>query len=118
MAGVNNIAELRQQSPEELRALAITVYQRYVARSVLDELDDIPKNEQDHNFRNTCLIMRDLLHFSVLKNVGVKEDNVGILEAMLPYLLFRFVGGGSSNYTIEVLELMQGLWLEWPPEFA
>ncbi|KAI0085961.1 hypothetical protein BDY19DRAFT_996389 [Irpex rosettiformis] len=36
------------------------------------------------------------------------------MEQMLPRLLFRFHGSGSHNYAHEVLELMQGLWKEWP----
>ena len=37
------------------------------------------------------------------------------MEAMLPTLLYRFVGGGNQKYAIEVLELLQGLHKEWPP---
>jgi hypothetical protein len=38
------------------------------------------------------------------------------MQDLLPTLLFRFAGGGNSKYTIEVLELLQGLNREWTPE--
>jgi hypothetical protein len=38
------------------------------------------------------------------------------MEDMLPHLLFRFAGGRNNKYTIEVLELLQGLQREWPLE--
>jgi hypothetical protein len=34
----------------------------------------------------------------------------------LPRLLFRFIGGGNSNYAKEILELLQGLEKEWPED--
>ncbi|KAH7917006.1 hypothetical protein BV22DRAFT_977203, partial [Leucogyrophana mollusca] len=40
--------------------------------------------------------------------------DVGRMEDLLPTLLLRFAGGGNSKYTIEVLELLQGLRREWP----
>lgn len=38
------------------------------------------------------------------------------MEDMLPHLLFHFIGGRNSNYTHEILELLQSLHREWPPE--
>jgi hypothetical protein len=32
--------------------------------------------------------------------------------------LFRFIGGGNGKYTLEILEVMQGLYREWPKEVA
>ncbi|KAJ7863951.1 hypothetical protein B0H14DRAFT_2574605 [Mycena olivaceomarginata] len=36
------------------------------------------------------------------------------IEDLLPTILFRFAGGGNPKYTIEILELFQGLKREWP----
>lgn len=47
---------------------------------------------------------------------AVKYGDVGLMEACLPQLLLRFIGGKNSNYAIEVLELLQCLEREWPPE--
>ncbi|KAJ6449356.1 hypothetical protein C8R45DRAFT_1065481 [Mycena sanguinolenta] len=37
---------------------------------------------------------------------------------MIPLMLYRFVGGKNSNYSGEMLELLQGLNREWPPELS
>ncbi|KLO19327.1 hypothetical protein SCHPADRAFT_813256, partial [Schizopora paradoxa] len=47
---------------------------------------------------------------------AVKTGDVGIMEAMLPHLLFRFVGGGHKKYSGEIIELLQMLNRELPPE--
>lgn len=58
---------------------------------------------------------RDALHYIVLDN-AIKSGDVGLMETFLPYLLYRFVGGGNPKYANEVLELLQGLHQEWPDE--
>lgn len=40
---------------------------------------------------------------------AIKHGDVGHMEDLLPTLLFRFSGGGNPKYTIEILELLQGL---------
>jgi hypothetical protein len=40
----------------------------------------------------------------------MKDGDVGLMEKLLPTLLFRFIGGGNGKYAVEVLELMQGLY--------
>jgi hypothetical protein len=52
----------------------------------------------------------------VLLDRAVSFGDIGLLEDLLPRLLFRFIGGGSSNYLIEILELLQGLHREWPTD--
>lgn len=113
LTGASSLADLRTYTPLNIINLAKKIYQDYASREALDD-PDVP----NHDYWNACSIMRDLLYFSVLKNIGIKCGDVGIMESMLPYLLFRFVGSGSSNYTTEILELMQGLWKEWPAELA
>jgi len=58
---------------------------------------------------------RGLLQFLVL-NRAVKTGDVGVIEAMIPRLLFRYIGSHSKNYTKEMFELIQGLHHEWPEE--
>lgn len=58
---------------------------------------------------------RDLLDY-VLLDQAISSGNVGLLKDLLPNLLFRYIGGGSSNYSIEILELLQGLHREWPTD--
>jgi hypothetical protein len=52
----------------------------------------------------------------VLLDRAVSFGDIGLLEDLLPRLLFRFIGRGSSNYSIEILELLQGLHREWPTD--
>jgi hypothetical protein len=58
---------------------------------------------------------RDLLDYVSLDQ-ALSSGDVGHLEDMLPRLLFRFVGGGSKNYSLEILELLQSLHREWPQD--
>ncbi|KAH7890483.1 hypothetical protein F5I97DRAFT_1774879, partial [Phlebopus sp. FC_14] len=60
---------------------------------------------------------RDALHYVDLDD-AIKSGNVGVIEETLPHLLFHFVGGNNSKYAIEVLELLQCLYHEWPLELA
>ena len=57
----------------------------------------------------------DILQYIVLDQ-AIKHGDVGLMEDMLPQLLFWFMGGRNSNYATEVLELLQGLHREWPAE--
>ena len=57
----------------------------------------------------------DLLDYMLLDR-AVSSGDIGLLEDLLPRLLFRYIGGGSSNYSIEILELLQGLHREWPTD--
>lgn len=60
------------------------------------------------------MFMRDMLQYVVLDQ-AIKYGDIGLMEAMLPHLLVRFVGGRNSHYATECLELLQGLHREWPP---
>ncbi len=50
----------------------------------------------------------------VLLDQAISSGDIGLLEDLLPRLLFQYISGGSSNYSIEILELLQGLHCEWP----
>jgi hypothetical protein len=58
---------------------------------------------------------RDILQYIVLDH-AIKYGDVGVMEDLLPHLLFRFIGGKNSNYATEVLELLQALNHEWTAE--
>jgi hypothetical protein len=49
---------------------------------------------------------------------AIKHGDVGHMEDLLPTLLFQFSGGGNPEYTIEILELLQGLRREWPEDVS
>jgi hypothetical protein len=115
VSGANNLAELRDRTPEELKALAETIVQHHASSEALDHMDSKPEHLHDAAKRQTIMWNRDVLQYIVFDQ-AIKRGDVGIMEDMLPVLLFRFVGGGNSNYSIEILELLQGLHREWPSE--
>lgn len=61
------------------------------------------------------MFLRDVIPFILLR-AAVRTGDVGIMEDMIPLMLYRFIGGRNSNYAGEMLELLQGLHREWPPE--
>ena len=63
----------------------------------------------------STMFICDVLLYIVLDR-AIKYGDVGLVEGILPHTLLRFAGGQNSNYTIECLELLQGLHKEWPPE--
>ena len=78
-------------------------------------MDLQPEDECDELFWQVILWNRDALRYVDLSE-AIRNGDVGIMEQMLPYLLFRFAGGKNSRYTIEILELLQCLHWEWPPD--
>ncbi|KAK0479278.1 hypothetical protein IW261DRAFT_1626799, partial [Armillaria novae-zelandiae] len=110
---VDSLHELRAKSPEELKHLAEKIVRFHGSSDALNTFDE--HGQKDECKRQTIMWNRDVLQYITLDD-AIKHGDVGIMEAMLPQLLFRFVGGGNSNYTVEVLELLQGLNREWPVE--
>ncbi|KAI0070440.1 hypothetical protein K474DRAFT_1687450 [Panus rudis PR-1116 ss-1] len=97
VAGVDKLEELLSKTPEELVSYAETIVRNHACS------------------RYTTMLVRDLLRYFVLRD-GLRRGDVGIMEASLPYMLLRFVGGKNSHYSIEMLETLQGLHHEWPTE--
>lgn len=112
---VDQLSDLQTKSPEELYALAMQIVQSLAASSSIEDIDLLPEDQQDEELQNTILWNRDVLHYLDLDQ-GIWCGDVGVMEQSLPHLAFRFVGGGNSKYTIEVLELLQELLHKWPPE--
>lgn len=110
-----SITDLRRNSPEELVALANQIVEEHASSTALEHMDAKPENERDEVVRQTIMWNRDILQYIVLDQ-AVRLGDVGLMEDSLPHLLFRFIGGKNSNYSIEVLELLQSLHREWPPE--
>lgn len=114
-SGAKTLSELRACTPEELRDLASRIVQNLGSSRAMQEMDQLPPEKQDRQRRQLTQWNRDILQYIVL-NWAIRHGDVGIMEDMLPHLLYRFVGGKNSNYTVEVLELMQGLKHDWPDE--
>lgn len=66
--------------------------------------------------QNQILFVRDLLDYINLDD-AMRTGDVGRMRDLIPRLLFRFHGGNNWKYTIEVLESLQGLEREFPPDF-
>jgi hypothetical protein len=114
-SGCSSLRELRNESAERLVSLSHEIRLSYASNNALVRHDRLETSKQDEIFRQGIHFNRDLLHFVVLQR-GIRNGDVGVVEAMIPRLLFRFIGTGSNNYTKEMLELLQGLHHEWPEE--
>jgi len=108
------LEELRSWPPAKLLEYAHKLVDEHASSDAVNRMDTLPVDRQDEVQRQTILWNRDALHYITLDH-AIKSGDVGLMEDMLPTLLFRFTGGGNSKYATEVLELLQGLHREWPP---
>ena len=115
VGGTQILAEFRDKRPEELLTIAAQIVDEHGSSAALEHMEAKPEPEQDEVKYQTIMWNRDILLYIVLDK-AVKYGDVGLMEACLPQLLLRFIGGKNSNYAIEVLELLQCLEREWPPE--
>ncbi|KAL1746003.1 hypothetical protein HDZ31DRAFT_35118 [Schizophyllum fasciatum] len=112
IAEVDDLAELRTRKGEELVALATRIHDECASGASLNAMDEM-EEESDERLRQVFMWNRDIIHYIVL-NEAIKRGDVGTMEDILPFLLIRFIGGNNNKYCIEILELMQGLYREWP----
>ncbi|KAJ7923687.1 hypothetical protein B0H13DRAFT_1864673 [Mycena leptocephala] len=101
VGNVESLAELKALSPTQLRVMARKILREHASREALVKLDQLPDDEQDHTKRQWTICETQL--------------KLVILAECRTCFQF-FFSCGNSNYTIEVLELLQGLNQEWPPE--
>lgn len=112
---VDSLSNLRSKTPTELQTLARKIVETLASSTTIEDIDMLPDEDQDQELRNAVLWNRDVLRYIDLDE-AIRGGDVGIMEQTLPYLAFRFAEGGNFKYTIEVLELLQGLHHDWPPE--
>ncbi|KAJ7080894.1 hypothetical protein B0H15DRAFT_786779 [Mycena belliarum] len=112
---VESLADLKSRTPTELRAMAQQIVREHASREELSRLDHLPEQEKDQTKRQWTMWNADVLPYLQLRD-AIKVGDIGRMQDLLPALLFRFSGGGNSKYTIEVLELLQGLKREWTDE--
>jgi hypothetical protein len=79
------------------------------------EVEATSGRARDELLHQSIQMAHDLLEYVSLDQALTSGD-IGHLQDMLPHLLFHFAGGGSKNYTTEILELLQGLEHEWPDD--
>ncbi|KAK7018290.1 hypothetical protein R3P38DRAFT_2715514 [Favolaschia claudopus] len=111
---VKTLADLKSKSPSELRHLAGEIIRKYASREALNNMEEMDSHDRDSVFQQWTMFNMDVLPYLQLRK-AIKAGDIGRIEDLLPTLLFRFAGSGSSKYTIEILELLQGLHREWPP---
>ncbi|KAI0634114.1 hypothetical protein C8Q77DRAFT_1056061 [Trametes polyzona] len=115
VAGVKTLAELRNRTPEDLYLFAEKLVRDYASNDAIEDLDMLMDGQEDQVFRQAVMWNRDVLYYLLLHQ-SMKAGDVGMMEHLLPHMLYRFAGGGNHKYAVEVLELLQGIHREWPPE--
>lgn len=115
VGGVESLTDLRSKTPHELRALSEKLVAEHASRKALVQMEILPALQQDHVQKQWTMWNMDVLPYLELRD-AIQAGDVGRMEDLLPILLLRFSGGGNSKYTIEVLELLQGLHREWPED--
>ena len=105
--------DLWQESP--LVELADQIVKQCTSSMALKHIDAKPENQQDEAKHKTIMCNWDILQYIILDE-AVKHGDIGLMEDSLLHLLFQFIGGKNSNYTTEILELLQLLHHKWPME--
>ncbi|KAJ7745180.1 hypothetical protein DFH07DRAFT_749051 [Mycena maculata] len=113
VSGAKSLEELREKSPEYLRAIAEKIVSGHASSAALVRLRSKPR--RDELKEQSVMFLRDVLPY-IMFRAAIKHGDVGLIEDLIPQLLFRFIGGKNSKYSIEMLELLQGLHRDWPPE--
>ena len=75
------------------------------------------KEMVDECRQHSVTFLADILVYCHLQE-AITIGDVGRMEGLLKPILLRFAGGDNPKYTIEVLEVLQGLKREWTPEVA
>jgi hypothetical protein len=112
---VKSLKDLNKLPPQRLRGLAIEIVEKFASVNALDLLSNKPVAQQDNVLAQAVMWNKDILDYLAL-NDAISTGNIGMIEDLLPRLLFRFAGGTNIKYALEVLELMQGLYKEWPDD--
>ncbi|KAI9434229.1 hypothetical protein H4582DRAFT_2112639 [Lactarius indigo] len=88
VSGADKLEDLTSKTPEELVVLAKC---------------------------HSMMFLADILVYCDLHE-AITIGDVGQMEDLLKPILLQFAGGENPKYTIEVLEVLQGLKCEWTPE--
>ncbi|KAK7007604.1 hypothetical protein R3P38DRAFT_2644943 [Favolaschia claudopus] len=110
-----DLQDLRQKTPAELVKLADEILGSHASSAALVQMRVKPQNDEVKT--QSIMFLRDTLPYILLRS-AVKHGDVGLMEDMIPLMLFRFIGGKNNNYSGEMFELLQGFHREWPPEIC
>ena len=112
---VKNLKALNKLTPERLEEMATQIVQEFASVRALHSMSARPGDAQDDMLSQAILWNKDILDYLAL-NDAISLGDIAMIQDLLPRLLFRFVGGTNSKYALEVLELIQGLYREWPED--
>jgi hypothetical protein len=115
VSGVESLADLRAKHPDELLDLAKRIVCEHASNEALLDFDQKLPAQRNEYQRSIIMYNRDALDWLILSE-AIKTGDVGLMERYLPRMLFRFIGGGNTNYVVEILELLQGFHREWPDD--
>jgi hypothetical protein len=115
VGNVESIEELRDLTPEQLHSMATRIVDKFASVRALQPLTDHDDDKQDDVLSQAILWNKDILDYLALSD-AIKTGDIQLIEDLLPRILYRFVGGTNSKYALEILELMQGLYREWPDD--
>ncbi|KAJ2991050.1 hypothetical protein NUW54_g8300 [Trametes sanguinea] len=115
VGGVSKLSELLSRPAEELRDLAQKLIREYASNDAIEDLDLKMDGQGDEMLRQSVMWNRDVLYYMLLDE-AMRAGDVGVMEDLLPHLLYRFAGGNNHKYAVEILELLQGLHREWPQD--
>lgn len=115
--GISKLEDLRSCTPEDLLRLAEKMHNEFASTKALLKLRKTSREKQDDILIHAVQFNRDVLVFLNLNN-AIKTGDVGRMRDVLLRMLFCFIGGGNSNYTSEVIELIQGLKREWTSDMV
>jgi hypothetical protein len=113
VSGAHSLEELTSKSPEELAVLAECVHAECASWTAL--LNKGGKDTVDEYHQHSVMFLADILVYCDLRE-AITIGDVGRMEDLLKPILLRFAGGENPKYTIEVLEVLQGLKRKWSPE--
>ena len=115
VSGAHSVEDLTSKSPKELAVLAERVHAECASRTAL--LNKGGEEMVDECRQHSVTFLADILVYCDLQE-AITIGDMGRMEDLLKPILLRFAGGDNPKYTIEVLEVLQGLKREWTPEVA
>ena len=95
--------------------MATQIAHKFASVHVLHSLAGKSGDEWDDVLSQAILWNKDILDYLALNDV-ISSGDIAVIQDLLPRLLFRFIGRTNSKYVLEVLELIQGLYREWPDD--
>ena len=115
MGKVKDLKALNKLTPERLEEMATQIVQEFASVHALHSMSARPGDTQDDVLSQAILWNKDILDYLAL-NDAISLGDIVMIQDLLPQLLFRFVGGTNLKYVLKVLELIQGLYREWPKD--